>query len=312
MEKLDLRYKSTKEVLISIIVGFSIGLSVIIPGISGSTIAIILKVYDKLMYSFSNVLKKFKECIVFLLPILLGIALGFALGFILVKALLELFPFITICFFVGLMIGTYPILFKEVKGEKITGKRAFLFVVGILIPLIFAVVSIFAGANNSLADINLGHYGLFLVIGILVSLTQLIPGLSATALLMIFGYYAALMNGIDRNIFSNVKLIFIYVALVIGFVIGTLMFSKIIDKMLNKCRKPFFFTICGLSIGSIISVFLGNDCMGIYKSWVRDDMIRDIILGAILLLIGFAISFVFYIIEKKKEEREALEESVQE
>jgi putative membrane protein len=117
MEKLDLKYKNPKEVLISIIVGFSIGLSVIIPGISGSTIAMVLKVYDKLMYSFSNVFKRFKDCILFLIPIIFGIGVGFILGFILVKALLEVFPFITICFFVGLMIGTYPILFKEIKGE---------------------------------------------------------------------------------------------------------------------------------------------------------------------------------------------------
>jgi putative membrane protein len=301
MEKLDLRYKNPKEVLISIIVGFSIGLSVIIPGISGSTIAMVLKVYDKLMYSFSNVFKRFKDCILFLIPIIFGIGVGFILGFILVKALLEVFPFITICFFVGLMIGTYPILFKEIKGEKVTNKKVGLFTFGILIPLCFALTSVFAGASNTLVDIGIGHYALFLVIGILVSLTQLVPGLSATALLMILGYYTALINGISRTIFSNIRLMLVYVVMVVGFVIGTLLFSKIIDKLLNNFRKPFFFTICGLSVGSIISVFLGNDCMGIYKSW-GDSIVRDIVFGVIFLAVGFGFSFVFYIVDKKKTE----------
>jgi putative membrane protein len=80
---MELSYKSVKELLISIFVGFSIGLSVIIPGISGSSIAIIMKVYDKLMYSFSNIFKKFKSCIIFLIPIGIGILLGFLIAIVL-------------------------------------------------------------------------------------------------------------------------------------------------------------------------------------------------------------------------------------
>ena len=237
MEELDLKYKNIKEILISIVVGFSIGLSVIVPGISGSSIAIILKAYDKLMYSFSNIFKRFKACVLFLLPILAGIVVGFGLGLVLVKLLLEAFPFITICFFVGLMIGTYPILFGEIKGESLNAKKTGLFSLGVLIPLIFTAISFFAVTDNSLDTIGLGHYVLFLIIGILISLTQLIPGLSATVLLMIFGYYTALMDGIGRELLSNFRLILVYVVLLVGFAIGTILFSKIINKLLNTVRK---------------------------------------------------------------------------
>ena len=143
-DSVELTYKSFKEILVSIIVGFSIGLSVIVPGISGSSIAIIMKVYDKMMYAFSNLFKKFKVCFIFLVPIGIGVAIGFILGFALVKILLNAFPFITICFFVGLMVGTYPILFNEIKDEKLTINRKILFVVGILIPLLITVASMFS------------------------------------------------------------------------------------------------------------------------------------------------------------------------
>ena len=129
---MDLSYKNLKEVIVSIIVGFFIGLSVIVPGISGSTIAIIMKVYDKFMYATSNIFKKFKESFKFLVPIVIGIIIGFALGFLLVKILLDLFPFVTICLFVGLMVGTFPILFKEIKGEKIHTNKVVLFIIGVL------------------------------------------------------------------------------------------------------------------------------------------------------------------------------------
>ena len=298
---MELKYKSVKDVLISIFVGFSIGLSVIVPGISGSAIAMIMKVYDKLMYAFSNIFKKFKACVVFLIPIIVGIVVGFGLGVILVKILLEAFPFITICFFVGLMIGTYPILFKEIKGEALKVNKVLLFVAGVIIPLIFSAVSLLSGADNSLANLNFLHYLLFFVIGILISLTQLIPGLSATVLLMIFGYYSALMENIGFELLGNFELLLVYVELYVGFVVGVLLFSKIINKLLETQRKPFFFVICGLSVGSVVSVFLGSDCMEIYKSWTTKAMITDMLIGLAFLLLGFAGSFSLYLLDKKRE-----------
>ena len=298
---MELRYKSFKEIIVSLFVGFSIGLSVIVPGISGSSVAIIMKVYDKLMYSFSNIFKKFKVCIVFLIPILIGVILGFGIGLVLVKLLLEAFPFITICFFVGLMVGTFPILFEEIKGEKITRNRVALFVAGVLMPLAITGISLLLSSTNDLANVNIGHYVLFLVIGILISLTQLIPGLSATVLLMIFGYYYALMDGIGREMFSNLRLILVYVALVVGFGIGVLLFSKGINKLLDVAKKPFFFVICGLSIGSVISVFLGNDCMAIYKNWQSSDMIIDIPIGILVLAVGALATLSLYFVTKRKK-----------
>ena len=58
------------------LLGFFIGLAVIVPGISGSTVAIIFKLYDQFLYAVGNLFKKFKQCFAFLLPIGLGMVLG--------------------------------------------------------------------------------------------------------------------------------------------------------------------------------------------------------------------------------------------
>lgn len=303
-ETLDLKYKSFKELLISIFVGFSIGLSVIVPGISGSTIAIIMKVYDKMMYAFSNLFKKFKLCVLFLIPIGIGVVLGFGLGFLLVKLLLELFPFITICFFVGLMIGTFPILFKEVKGEKASLKNKLLFALGVIIPLLIIMLSMLAGGDKALVGLNVGNYILFVVIGILMSLTQIIPGLSATVLLMMFGYYTSILNGIGSELLHDFKLLLVYICIIVGFAIGILLFSKVINFLLEKKRRMFFHAICGLSVGSVLSVFFGNECIDIYSKWNLQSAITDSIIGIIALAIGFAITFVLYIYDKKRAEKE--------
>ncbi len=313
-ELVDLRYKNFKEVLISIFVGFSIGLSVIVPGISGSAIAIIMKVYDKMMYSFSNIFKKFKLCFVFLIPILVGIVAGFGIGFVLVKLLLETIPFITICFFVGLMVGTFPILFKEIKGEEKTMNRKLLFLAGVLVPLLISAISIFANSDRGLIGLSFGHYLLFLVLGVLISLTQIIPGLSATVLLMMFGYYKSILDNVGFELLKNFDIMLVYIMLVVGFVVGILLFSKVINRLLDKQRKPFFFTICGLSIGSMIAVFLGSDCVDIYSSWGRDgNALRDLLIGIPALVVGFVITFALYLYDKKKSEtKAALENSTSE
>ena len=306
--ELDLGYKNLKEVLISIIVGFSIGLSVIVPGISGSTVAIIMKVYDKMMYSFSNLFKKFKPCALFLIPIAVGVVAGFGIGFVLVKLLLETIPFITICFFVGLMVGTFPILFKEIRGERISMNRKLLFTAGILVPLVITLISLLANGDNSLVGLSFGHYMLFLFLGVMISLTQIIPGLSATVLLMMFGYYTSILNGVGTDMLKDFKLMLVYIMLVVGFAIGILLFSKVINRLLEKRRKPFFFTICGLSIGSMVAVFLGNECTDIYKTWHGADMAVDLAVGVVALAFGFVLTFILYLYDKKKNDKASSEQ----
>ena len=113
------------------------------------------------------------------------------------------------------------------------------------------------------------------------------------------------MDGIGRELFSNAKLILVYLVLVGGFVIGTLLFSKGINKLLDTVRKPFFFVICGLSIGSVASVFFGNDCMNIYHTWKKADILIEIPVGVAFLLVGVAITLGIYLWSKRKETKNA-------
>ena len=306
-EIIDLKYKNFKEILISVFVGFTIGMSVIVPGISGSTIAIVMKVYDKMMYAFSNLFKRFALCFLFLIPIGIGVAAGFGIGFVLVNLLLGWEPFITICFFVGLMAGTYPILLKEIQKEEKTMNRKIFFIAGVLVPLVITLVSMYVGGDNSLTSIGFGQYALFFVIGILISLTQIIPGLSATVVLMIFGYYTALMDGVGFNLLSDFKLLMVYVVLVIGFVVGLLLFSKLINKLLTNYKVPFFFVICGLSFGSMLSVFFGNECLDIYGTWNNGSMTTELLFGILAFVIGFAATFLLYLYDKKRDRQKLAE-----
>ena len=307
---MELKYKNFKEVLINILVGIFIGISVIVPGISGSTMAITLKVYDKGMYAFSHMFKEFKKCFLYALPVIGGIGVGFFGAVSLLQFLLDTIPFITICLFMGLMIGTYPVIFKEVKGEKANTKNILLVAAGFIMPIAFSLLSLFlVDGQNTLENLNVGHYILFFVMGALISVTQLLPGLSATILMMIFGYYSALMGGLHFSLLTDFSKLLVYILMGVGFLIGVFTISKLFEMILNRARKKFFLVISGISVGSVISVFIGKDCMEIYKNWTFPMILIELILGALALGGAFTISFILTRYTEKKEKENAKKEA---
>ncbi|MDE6661292.1 MAG: DUF368 domain-containing protein [Anaeroplasmataceae bacterium] len=300
-----LEYQNSKEIINSTILGFFIGLAVIVPGISGSTMAIIFKLYDKLLYAIGNILKRFKLCIVFLIPIVIGAILGFGLGFFAIQKLLKVFPFAIVAFFGGLMIGAFPAISDEIRKEKITLPKALLFLLGLGIPLTISITSTFIrGGNQSFEDIQFYHYLLFIILGYIIAITQVVPGLSATAILMAFGYFIPLMESVSISyIQSNPLIISVYLCLGIGFIIGMISFSSFLTKVFDKNRKLAFFMIVGLSLGSILSMFFNPDIYETYQSWIHGNISfgLDLGFGILLFIIGILLAASFLKYEKRQK-----------
>ena len=122
-EELSLAYADKKEVAKGGVLGLFIGLAIIVPGVSGSAVAIIFRLYEKLLYAFGNLLKSFKKCVRFLLPIAIGAVIGLVVGFIAVEQLINLVMFAVVALFAGLMLGAFPAVTDQIKGEKITAPR---------------------------------------------------------------------------------------------------------------------------------------------------------------------------------------------
>ena len=216
------------------LLGFFIGLAVIVPGISGSTVAIIFKLYDQFLYAVGNLFKKFKQCFTFLLPIGLGMALGVLLGFISVKKLLEILPFAVVCLFAGLMCGAFPAVKDEIKDAKWNAKRILLFAVGLFIPVALGCVSAWLASGESastdlFAKVEWWHVLLGLLIGYVVGVTQVVPGLSASAFLMAVGWFGGLVDSVSMTYWqSNPAIFLLYIGLGVGFLMGIFTFSKLL------------------------------------------------------------------------------------
>ncbi len=292
----------------SALLGFFIGLAVIIPGISGSTVAIIFKLYDQFLYALGNLFKQFKKCFIFLLPIGVGIVIGVLLGFIVVEKLLEWLPFAVVCLFAGLMSGAFPAVTDELKGAKITPKRVMLFALGLFIPVglgCFSAITVVNGgavSADKFASVEFWHILLGLFIGVVVGITQIVPGLSASAFLMAVGWFSGLVSSVSMSYWqANSKIFLVYIALGVGFLVGLLGFSKLLTMVFAKARHTAYSMIVGLSLGSILSMFCNGDIVAVYVDWAHTGaQILDIALGVGLFILGVIGAYALVKYERKK------------
>lgn len=296
-----------KSKWLSFVLGIFIGLAIIAPGISGSTIAIILGLYTAMLYAMGHLVsREFKQCFLFLLPLGIGAVIGFFGGFLVVQKVFGPYVFQMVCLFTGLMTGAVPALFREIDGAKRTPRRTLLFVLGLLIPVLIALGSYLVmpstASDATFTDFPVWRYFAYIPLGVLVSLTQIVPGLSATAVLMAFGQFGLILNSVHRDyIFANPQVILLYAALAVGFFVGLLLLSRILSDLLAKHKATAFYMIVGLSIGSILSMFLGTDMMECYAAFAAASAfpIGALLVGILLFAGGFALAYLLVRYEKK-------------
>lgn len=277
-----------KDSLNKIICGYLIGLSIIIPGLNAPSIMIFLGMYDDIINNVSSIIKDFKRSIKYLFFIVLGIVFGIILGVFFLKQVYALYPFYVICFFGGMMIGAFPNVFKKIKNEKLTLNNLLFLLLGFIIPIVIILLS-----NNifsiSIFYINNNYSNIFYIfLGTLLSLTQLIPGLSATVVLLLFDCYQFLLYNLSFELIYNFDILIIYLYLFIGFLIGTIIFSKIIASFMKNKRILFNYLINGLVLSSIICIFSSKDCMLMYNKL----NVNIVIISLLLMITGFIITYV--------------------
>lgn len=288
--------------------GFFIGLAVIVPGISGSTVAIIFKLYDAFLYAVSNLFKQFKRCFFFLLPIGIGILIGLAVGFLTVQKALEYIPFAIVGGFAGLMSGAFPAVKDELKGAKITGGRIALLIAGVCLPIAVALLSVFFSGGAGKDFSVWWRIVLCLPVGAIVGLTQVVPGLSASAILMSIGYFTPLVESVHVSYWKENPIIFLtYAALGIGFLIGIFFSSGVLTKAFEKARQTAYFPIVGLSLGSIAAMFCNVEIFAVYKEWAQKGISqKDLWLGVALFVVGAVIAYLLVRYQRKKDAESAV------
>lgn len=283
-------------------IGAVIGAAMIIPGVSGGTIAVLCNIYDKLINAISDLRRDFKNSFMFLLPIALGAICAVAAIFYPLKLLFEVAPFPTVMLFLGLMLGGVPKLFKD--GAKNGFKK--INIISVLLPLAAVVGICFIpslGEADLTAAMPVWGYFVLIIVGAVASCALVVPGVSGSMLLMIFGYYNSILNTVTalKTDFGHSLLVLALFAL--GILIGFFSIAKLMKLLLKKFPRGTFWAIFGFVIGSLPAILLTYD--GNFPDFTLASLDAvHISVGVILAVAGAIASFALTaVLEAKMKKR---------
>ena len=250
-----------KEFFKNLACGAVIGVAMIIPGVSGGTVAVLLDIYDKLINALGNLRKDFKANVAFLLPILLGLALAFAAMYFPLKFALEHAPFPTVMLFVGLMVGSFPKLFKDSRSFGFKKCNTCSILLPFVAIIAICILKFFVNAGEADLSANMPIWGYFAIIGVamLASCALVIPGVSGSMLLMILGYYAPVLGLISALLTDFWHSALVLALFAVGLIVGFFSIAKLMKFFLSRFPRGTRWAIIGFVLGSIPAIFIVFD-----------------------------------------------------
>lgn len=304
-----------KEWLKTLLAGIGIGVGSAIPGVSGGTIAVILKVYDKLIWAISNLFKHFLEAIKYLFPILLGVVIALVPSIYLLDKALNGFVFAIVCLFAGFIIGSFPSVTDEVKGEPFKKSYIVIIIITFVIALALGVGSVLlkADATSLFISPKWWVYLVLIPIGIIASCALVVPGVSGSMVLLIIGFYEPLITSTVNTVIENPTNLGVQIGLLscfaIGIIIGFYFISKLMHYLLEKYRTATFYGIIGFIVGSTIALFFNYKIYSYYEIWatgsyIKIPMVVEIPVGIGLLIAGMILTYLL-VRYKRKIDKEA-------
>ncbi len=289
-----------KEFFKKFAAGALIGVAMIIPGVSGGTIAVLMNVYDKLVGAISDLRKDFKNSFFFLLPIALGALVGIAAMYFPLQYAIVHAPMPTILLFAGLMVGSFPKLYKDTqkKGFKPTD------IIALILPLAFVIGICFIpyiGEADLTAAMPVWGCFVLILIGAVASCALVVPGVSGSLLLLILGYYKPVLNTISALTTSFGHSLLVLALFAVGLIVGFFTVAKLMKLFMKKFPRGTSWAIMGFVIGSIPAIFLTEE----FKAAPVDGI--QIAIGAILCIAGIICSYALTaFLEAKSKKAEAV------
>jgi putative membrane protein len=234
-----------------VIAGFFVGLAELLPGISGSTVAIAFKVYEKFILFLSNLkitnfsfnFKKLNQ--VFFLDLIIPFFIAMAISVIFAsKFILFLYSQYTngfLIFLSFLMCSISFLIAFRLKNEfKLNMNWIIYFLAG----------AIFAAMLNTISLVsNNPSFIVFVLVGFIAFSFFLLPGISGSAILLSIGVYEIIIGSI-----ANMQLE-ILMPFAIGCLISLLLMPKIINNLLSKYKLNIMIFFAALILVSGVLIF---------------------------------------------------------
>lgn len=231
--------------------GFAMGASDVVPGVSGGTIALILGIYEGLLWNIGTGAKALGRLLrgdlsgflshlrevdwAFLLPLLLGIGAAVVLLAGPIETALHDYPEAMAGLFFGLVIGSIVVARSLLRQPELL-HLAIVIGVGVVTFLLLGLQS---GPVADPSPI------LLVVAGAFAICAMILPGISGSFILLMIGMYAAVLNAVDEFLLGDIALVGI------GAVVGLALFSSFLSFVLELHHDVVMAALIGLMFGSL-------------------------------------------------------------
>lgn len=244
-----------KNNILLTIKGMIIGIANVIPGVSGGTLMITLGIYEQIIDTISHFFKNIKKNLKFIIPLGIGIGLSILLFSKLIGYSRNKFPFATTFFFIGLILGGIPLLWRKVKIKSRKISNWLIFFLTFTLVVVFAFLK--SGSNMvSFRTFGLTDVLLIFLVGVIAASTMIIPGISGSFVLMLLGYYEPIINTISNiTDFSLLgQNLLILVPFGIGIFVGIVLVAKLIEYLFKKFETKTYFGVLGFVLASLVAI----------------------------------------------------------
>ncbi|HSV55960.1 MAG TPA: DUF368 domain-containing protein [Magnetospirillaceae bacterium] len=232
-------------------IGLVIGISNVIPGISGGTIAVTFNIYERLLGVIRLDVRKIIKELPFLLALGSGMAVGIVVFARLLSWLFEAWPVPVYLFFTGVIVGSVPIIWRRVGRALFSPAPMALSILGAAVMVWISFVKWGAGTDQVVTVLSLPVFGWLLALGAIAACTMIIPGISGSLVLLALGGYQTLIRAAGD---LNLPLL---LPAGIGVAIGLLLGAWLLRAVLARFPVHAYSLILGLVAASVLPLFPG-------------------------------------------------------
>lgn len=254
--------KKLKELIMNFIQGFCMALADSVPGVSGGTIAFLLGFYDKFISSlddlFRGSLEAKKTALTFLIKLGIGWVIGFGISATILSSLFNTQIYAMSSLFIGFIVFAIPIVIYEEKDTLKNNYKNIIFtILGIALVVGITILTSSNGQGINITNLNIGTIIYVFIAAAIAISAMVLPGISGSTLLLIFGLYIPIMSAIKEFLHLNFSYLPILIVFGLGVIAGIVTFVRLIKKCLANYRSQSMYTIIGMMIGSLYSIIQG-------------------------------------------------------
>ena len=270
-------------------IGIILGVANVIPGVSGGTMAVVFGIYNRIIDLISFNIKKIISQWKFILPLGAGLVTGVLLFSKIITYLFNNFPIQTNWFFIGIILGSIPMLFTHwinarnqtfeedtinsinsmdaMPSMQVTQSTGLLqltlpeqskkiplsSIICCIISLAIMILMVIFKSEKPETQVTPGfslYNAIIMFVGLAIAaIAMIIPGISGSFIMLALGIYSTVIGAIDS--FN----IYLLIPGALGAIAGLLCGAKLVRILMSKIPSQTYGIIFGLILGSVFVIF---------------------------------------------------------